>query len=188
MKLSDIEPLLRSHLINGETMVEELSDYYNDRMYTITTSGATAHAYTLPDSNLYGIATLDVFEVWRPDESTASAAIDAVLDYARRDGQPNTPTDPNEVFADAIAYLRPLLRENETLTTTLRRGEEPELQISGAEYTSSVWQSGNYWHFISAAERNLIRTAGTEEEKRSLLLAALNEARHPIDLPYPSNT
>lgn len=183
MQLSDIEALLRSHLIDGETMFEEPSDYYGDRMYTITTSGATAHAYTLSDSNLYGIGTLDVFEVWRPGESIAGAAIDAVLDYARRNGQPAPPPDPNEVFADAITYLRPLLREGEVLTATLRRAKDPELQISGAEGTASIWQSGDYWCFTSAAEQNYIRTADAKEERRALLLAALDEARNPIDLP-----
>lgn len=177
MHLSDIEPLLRSRLIDGETMVEEPSDYYGDRMYTIATSGAVAHAYALLDSNLYGIAALDAFEVWRPGENVASAAIDAVLDYARRDGRPAPPPDPNDVFADAIAYLRPLLREGEALTAALRRGDEPELQISAAGGAASVWQSGDYWCFISASERNFIRTADAEEDKRALLLAALDEAR-----------
>ena len=187
MQLSEIEPTLRSRLIDGETMVEEPSDYYGDHMFTITTAGALAHAYMLLDSGLYGINILNVFEVWKPGEKVAIPAIDAVLDYARRNGQPLPPPDPNEVFADPIAYLRPLLQEGETLTADLRRGEDPELQISGTEATSSVWQSGNHWCFISAAEPNLIRTAGTEEEKRSLLLAALNEARHPTDLPLPGN-
>ena len=185
MQLSDIDPLLRAHLIDGETMFEEPSDYYDDRMYTITTSGAVAHAYTLSASNLYGIGTLDALEVWRPGESVAGAAVDAILDYARRNGQPAPPPDPNEVFADAIAYLRPLLQEGEALTATLRRDKDPELQISGTEGTTSVWQSGDYWCFTSAAERNYIRTADTKEERRTLLLAALDEARAPIDFtPY----
>lgn len=86
MDLSEIEPALRSRLIGGETITEEVSDYYGDRMYTITTSGATAHVYALPDSGLYGIAALDVFEVWRPGETAAPLAINAILDYARRNG------------------------------------------------------------------------------------------------------
>lgn len=181
MQLSDIETLLRSRLAAGETMYEEPSDYYDDRMYTITTSGAVAHAYTLSDSNLYGIAALDALEVWRPGEDLAGAAVDAVLDYARRDGQPAPPPDPSEVFADALAYLRPLLQEGETLTAAIRRNKDPELQISGTEGTSAIWQSGDYWCFTSAADRNYIRTADTEEEKRTLLLAALDEARNPTD-------
>lgn len=184
MQLSDIEPLLRSHLIDGETMVEEPSDYYDDRMYAITTSGAAAHAYTLSSSDLYGIGTLDVFEVWRPGEKIAGAAIDAVLDYARRNGQPAPPPDPNEVFADAITYLRPLLQEGEALTTTLRRDKDPALLISGAEGTTSVWQSGDYWCFTSMTERNYIQTAAAEDDRRRLLLAALDEARNPIDPTY----
>ena len=189
MQLSDIEPLLRSHLIDGEAMAEEPSDYYDDRMYTITTSGEVAHAYTLSSSDLYGIGTLDVFEVWRPGEKIAGAAIDAVLDYARRNGHPAPPPDPNEVFADAITYLRPLLQEGEALTATLRRDKDPSLLISGAEGTTAVWQSGDYWCFTSMAEPSYIRTAATEEERHSLLLAALDEARNPIDPTsyYPAN-
>lgn len=189
MRLSDIEPLLRSHLIDGETMREEPSDYYDDRMYTITTSGATANAYTLSNSDLCGIGTLDVFEVWRPGERIAGRAIDAVLDYARRNGQPAPPPDPSGVFADAITYLRPLLQEGEALTAALRRDGDPALQISGAEGASSVWQSGGRWCFTSATERSYIRTADTEEEKRVLLLAALDEVRNPIDHTdyYPGN-
>lgn len=181
MQLSDIEPLLRSRLTDGETMFEEPSDYYDDRMYTIVTSGAVAHAYTLSKSDLYGIGTLDVLEVWRPGEQVAGRAIDAILDYARRNGQPAPPPDPNEVFADAITFLRPLLQEGEALTAALRRDKDPALQISGAAGTSSVWQSGDYWCFTSAAEQNYIRTAETKEERRALLLAALDEARNPID-------
>lgn len=179
MQLSDIEPLLRLHLTDGETMTEEPSDYYGDRMYTITTTGAAAHAYALPDSNLYGIAALDAFEAWQPGESDAGDAIDAVLDHARRNGQPLPPPDPNETFAEAITYLRPLLQDSETVTATLRRDEEPELQISGAAGTSSIWRSGDYWCFNSAAERNCIQIAGTKEEKRALLLIALSEASNP---------
>lgn len=181
MQLSDIEALLRSHLAAGEAMFEEPSDYYGDRMYTIVTSGAVAHAYTLSDSNLYGVAALDAFEVWRPGEGIAGAAVDAVLDYARRNGQPIPPPDPNKVFADAIAYLGPLLQEGEALTAGIRRNKDPELQISGAAGTAAVWQSGDYWCFTSAADRNYIRTADTEKERQALLLSALDEARNPID-------
>lgn len=185
MQLSDIEPLLRSRLIEGETITEEPSDYYGDRMYVIATAGAAAQAYALPDSNLYGIAALDAFEAWRPGESDASDAIDAVLDHARHSGQPAPLPDPNEVFAEAITYLRPLLQEGETVTATLRHGKDPELQISGAEGTSSVQQSGNYWCLSSPAERNCLRIAETEEERRALLLIALSEASNPADPPHP---
>ena len=185
MQLSNIEPLLRSHLVDGETMTEEPSDHYGDRMYTITTAGAVANAYTLPDSNLYGIAALDAFEAWQPSESDAGDAIDAVLDHARRNGQPTPPPDPNEAFAEAIAYLRPLLQEGETVTAASRRDKEPELQISGAAGTSTIWQSGDYWCFISTAERNCIRIAETKEERRALLLIALSEASNPTGPPLP---
>lgn len=96
MQLSDIEPLLRSHLIDGETMLEEPSDYYDDRMYTIKTAGAQANAYTLSASNLYGIAALDVLEIWQPGEDAADNAIDAVLNYARHNGQPIPQSDLDE--------------------------------------------------------------------------------------------
>lgn len=96
MHLSEIEPILRSRLIDGETMTEGPSDYYGDRMFTITTSGAPAHAYMLLESGLYGIATLDVFEAWKPGEKAATPAINAVLDYARRNGQPLPTPDPDE--------------------------------------------------------------------------------------------
>lgn len=95
MRLSDIEALVRSHLTEGETMTEQPADYFDDRMYAITTAGAPAYVYTLSAANLYGIATLDVLETWRPGEDTAGRTIDAVIDYARRNGQP-TPSDTEE--------------------------------------------------------------------------------------------
>lgn len=88
MRLSDIDPLLRSRLIEGETMTEQPSNYFDDRMYSIITAGAPACVYTITAGNLYGIATLDVLETWRPGEDIAGRTIDAVLDYARRNGQP----------------------------------------------------------------------------------------------------
>lgn len=90
MKISDIEDLLRSHLIEGERMTEQPSNYFDDRMYSIITAGAPAYAYTLTDGNLYGIATLDVLEVWRPEDTDTRAdrVIDAVLGHARRNGAP----------------------------------------------------------------------------------------------------
>lgn len=94
MRLSGIEALIRSRLTDGETLTELPSDYFDDRMYVITTAGAPAHVYTISEANLYGIATLDVLEVWRPGADIAGRTIDAVLDYARRNGQP-TP-EPEE--------------------------------------------------------------------------------------------
>ena len=57
MQISDIEGLLRSHLIEGETIVEEASDYFDDRMYTIATAALPVHAYTIRESGLYAVAT-----------------------------------------------------------------------------------------------------------------------------------
>lgn len=90
MKLSDIEDLLRSHLIEGERMTEQPSNYFGDRMYAIITAGAPAYAYTLTEGNLYGIATLDALEAWHPEDTgtRADGAIDAILGHARRNGAP----------------------------------------------------------------------------------------------------
>lgn len=88
MKLSDIEDLLRSHLIEGERMTEQPSNSFDDRMYAIITAGAPAYAYTLTEGNLYGIATLDALEAWHPGDARADGAIDAILGYARRNGAP----------------------------------------------------------------------------------------------------
>ena len=89
MQVSDIADLIRGHLAPGETLVEEDSDSYGDRMLTISTSAAVAHAYTLGDE-MYALATLDALEAWRPDNAgeRADGAIDAILGYARRNGAP----------------------------------------------------------------------------------------------------
>lgn len=105
MQLSDIEPLLRSRLADGEGMTEQPTNYFDDRMYAITTAGAPAYAYTISTGNLYGIAALDVLETWRPGEDIAGRTIDAVLDYARRNGQPALSPDPEEPARRAPADL-----------------------------------------------------------------------------------
>lgn len=99
MELSDIEDLVRSHLIEGETMTEQPSNYFGDRMYSITTAGAPAYVYAITEGNLYGIGTLDALEAWAPGEDIAGRMIDAVLGYARRNGQPTLTPDSEEVFA-----------------------------------------------------------------------------------------
>lgn len=88
MKLADIEPLLRSRLSEGETITEVPADYFDDRMYAIATTGAPVYVYTISASDLYGVATLDALETWRSGDNNAGRVIDAVLDYARRNGQP----------------------------------------------------------------------------------------------------
>ena len=97
MELSDVEDLVRSRLIEGETLTEQPSNYFDSRMYFIATAGAPAYVYTITANNLYGIGTLDALEVWTPGQDIAGRAIDAVLGYARRNGQPAP--DSEEVFA-----------------------------------------------------------------------------------------
>lgn len=179
MQVSDIADQIRAHLLDGETMTEEPSDYYGDRMLTITTTAAVAHVYVIDD--LYGIAAVDALEVWRPGESIAGRTIDIVLDYARRNGQPAPPPNPNEVFAAGIAFLRPLLQEGESLSAVINRNSDPELLISGAAGTTGVWQSGEYWCFTSMLDLGYIRAENAEEGRQSLLRAALDEARNGID-------
>lgn len=94
MKLSDIEDLVRSHLVEGETMTEQPSNYFDDRMYSIITAGATAYVYTITAENLYGMGAGDALAVWRPGVDSADRVIDAVLGHARRNGQPLPPSDP----------------------------------------------------------------------------------------------
>ena len=107
MKLSDIEDLVRSHLIEGETLTEQPSNYFGDSMYSIATAGAPAYVYTITEENAYGIAALDALEVWAPGEGTADRTIDAVLGHARRNGQPLPPSGLEGTFTD---HLRPANR------------------------------------------------------------------------------
>lgn len=181
MKLSDIEDLVRSHLIEGETLTEQPSNYYDDRMYSITTAGAPAYVYTIAAENLYGIAALDALEVWAPGEDVADRTIDAVLGHARRNGQPLPPPDPEEVFADAIAYLRPLLREGETLSTSAGRNGEPFLHISGPAGGSNIWDGGGQFCRADPFERGHILGAAEKADKEAMLRAVLDEARNPTD-------
>lgn len=181
MQISDIEGLLRSHLVEGETMIEEPSNYFDDRMYTVTTAALPVHAYTIRESGLYAVGTEGALEVWRADDGTADRAVAAVLDYARRNGQPLPPPDPEEVFADAIAYLRPLLQEGETLSTSTGRNGQPFLHISGPAGGSSIWDGGGRFCRSDPFERGHILGADGKADKEAMLLAALNEARDPID-------
>lgn len=177
MQISDIEGLLRSHLVEGETMVEEASDYFDDRMYTITTVALPAHAYTIRESGLYGIGAEGALEVWYPEDGTADRAIDAVLGHARRNGAPLPPPDPEAVFADAISYLRPLLQEGETLSTSTGRNGEPLLHISGPAGGSSIWDGGGRFCRADPLERGHILDAVGKAEEEAMLRAALDDAR-----------
>lgn len=96
MKLSDVEDLVRSSLAEGETMTERPSNCFDDRMYSIITAGAPAYVYTITAENLYGMGALDALAVWRPGGDSAGRVIDAVLRYARRNGQPLPPDDPTD--------------------------------------------------------------------------------------------
>lgn len=182
MELSDIEDLVRSHLIEGETLTEQPSNYFGDRMYSIATAGAPAYVYTVAAENLYGIAALDALEVWAPGEDVADRTIDAVLGYARRNGQPLPPPDPEEVFADAIACLRPLLREGETLSTSTGRDGEPFLHISGPAGGSSIWDAGGRFCRADPFERGHILDAVEKADTEVMLRAVLDEVRNPTDV------
>lgn len=179
MQVSDITDQIRGHLLDSETMVEEPSDYFGDRMLSITTRGVPVRAYII--DGLYALAASDVIEAWRPGDQHADQTIDAVLDYARRGGKPAPPPNPNEVFAAGFAFLRPLLQEGESLSAVINHNNDPELLISGASGTTGVWQSGEYWCFTSMLDLGYIRTENAEEGRRSLLRAALDEARNGVD-------
>nr|DAS81544.1 MAG TPA: hypothetical protein [Caudoviricetes sp.] len=181
MQISDIEGLLRSHLLEGETMVEEPSDYFDDRMYTITTAALPVHAYTIRASGLYAVGAEGALEVWSPEDGTADRAIDAVLGHARRNGAPPPPPDPEKVFADAIAYLRPLMREGEALSTSTGRNGDLVLTVSGPAGSGSVLWNTGLFRYISPLEPGYNDVADSEEEIERLLRRALDEARNPID-------
>lgn len=185
MQLSDIENPLRSHLIDGETMAEEASDYFGDRMYTITTAALPAHAYVIQESGLYAIGADGALEVWGPDDGTADQAIDAVLGHARRNGAPLPPPDPEEVFADAIAYLRPLLREGEALSTGKDRNGDLTLSVSGTAGTGGIRWTAGLFCYTSMLEPWYNDFADNKEDVERILRRALDEARNPIDDPSP---
>lgn len=175
MQVSDIADQIRSHLLDNETLTEEASDYYGDRMLTITTRAAAAHAYII--DGMYAIAALDGIEVWGPEDKVADKAIAAVLDYARRDGKPAPPPDPDEVFADAITYLTPLLREGEAASTDVGRNGDPLLRIAGDTGAAVIQWNGGRLCYTRDYDPGYIWAADGREEERQLLRAALNDAR-----------
>ena len=93
MQISDITDQIRIHLLDGETMTEEPSDYFGDRMLTIATRGVPVRAYIVGD--MYALAASDIIEAWRPGDRHASQTINIVLDYARHGGKTASsfPTD-----------------------------------------------------------------------------------------------
>lgn len=182
MQLSDVEALLRSHLIEGETMVEEPTNHrvFGDSMYVITTAGLTVRAYVIEAEGLYALETEGALEVWRPGVDDADRTIEAVLGRARRNGAPEPPPDPDAVFADAVAYLRPLLREGESLSTSAGRDRVAVLAISTPANTVGIlWEDGGF-RYTSRHDPgyNHYADKGNAEQ---LLRIALNEARTAYD-------
>lgn len=184
MRLSDIEGLLRSHLIDGETMVEEPANrrVFGDRMYIITTAGLPVWAYVIEAEGLYAIEAEGALEVWGPGVGDPDRTVEAVLGHARRDGAPEPPPDPEVVFADAIAHLRPLLQEGESLSTGREdRSGDPVLVISTAVNHASVSWSHGLFDYVGPYDRAYHRYADEESGIEELLDSALAEARTAFD-------
>lgn len=184
MRLSDIEGLLRSHLIEGETMVEEPTNHmvFGDSMYAITTAGLPVRAYVIETEGLYAIEAEGALEVWGPGVGDPDRTVAAVLGHARRNGAPEPPPDPEAVFADAIAYLRPLLQEGESLSTGREdRGGGPVLVISTAVNRSAISWSNGLFDYTSPYDRAYHHYADEESGIEELLNLALTEARTTFD-------
>lgn len=184
MQLADIEPLLRSHLIEGETMVEEPANgrVFGDSMYIITTAGLPVWVYIIEAESLYAIEAKGALEVWGPGVGDPDQTVEAVLEHARRNGAPKPPPDPEVVFADAISYLRPLLQEGESLSTGREdRGEDPVLVISTAVSHAAIsWRNG-LLDYVSPHDCAYHHYADEESGIEELLALALAEARTAFD-------
>lgn len=184
MLLSDIEGLLRSHLIEGEAMVEEPTNgrVFGDRMYTITTAGLPVQVYAIEAENLYAIETEGALEVWGDGVGDPDRTVEAVLGHARRNGAPPPPPDPEVVFADAITYLRPLLQEGESMSTGRDdRSGEPVLAISTAINSAAIsWRNG-LLDYVGPYDRAYHHYADRETGIEELLNLALNDARTATD-------
>lgn len=192
MQLSDIEGLLRSHLVDGEVMTEEPTNgrFYGDRMYTIATTGLTVRAYVIETEGVYAIETEGALEVWGPRVGDPDRTVKAVLGHARRNGAPEPPPDPEVAFADAITYLRPLLREGESLSTGRDdRSGNPVLVISTAVNHAAISWSYGLLDYTSPYDRAYHHYADEESGIEELLRLALNEARTDYDPEpfYPGN-
>lgn len=184
MRLSDIEALLRSHLIEGETMVEEPTNHraFGDRMYIIATVGLVVWAYLIEAEGVYALETEGALEVWGPGVGDPDRTVEAVLGHARRNGAPPPPPDPEAVFADALTHLRPLLQEGESLSTGREdRSEDPVLVISTAVNHSAIsWRNGLF-DYTSPYDRAYHHYADKEGGVEELLELALTEARTAFD-------
>ena len=184
MQLSDIEGLLRSHLIEGETMVEEPTNgkVFGDSMYTITTAGLPVRVYVIEAESLYAIEAEGALEVWGAGVGDPDRTVEAVLGHARRNGAPPPPPDPETVFADAIAHLRPLLQEGESMSTGRDdRDGDPVLVISTAINSAAIsWHYG-LLDYTSPYDRAYHHYADKETGIEDLLDLALNDARTAFD-------
>ena len=184
MQLADIEPLLRSHLIDGETIDEEPTNgrAFGDLMYIITTAALPVWVYIIEAEHLYAIEAKDALEVWGPGVGDPDQTVEAVLAHARRNGAPPPPPDPEVVFADAISYLRPLLQEGESLSTGRDdRGGDPVLVISTAVSHSAIsWRNG-LLDYTSPYDPAYHHYADKESGIEELLAFALAEARTAFD-------
>lgn len=184
MQLSDIESLLRSHLIEGETMVEEPTNgrAFGDRMYIITTAGLTVWVYVIETEGVYAIETESALEVWGPKVNDPDRTIEAVLANARRNGAPEPPPDPETVFADAVAYLQPRLQEGESLSTGREdRSGDPVLVISTAINHSAISWCNGLFDYTSPRDPAYHNYADKESGIDELLDLALAEARTTFD-------
>lgn len=184
MQLSDIEGLLRSHLIEGETMVEEPTNHrvFGDSMYAIATAGLPVWAYIIETEGLYAIEAEGALEVWGPGVGDPDQTVEAVLGHARRNGAPPPPPDPEAAFADAIAYLRPLLREGESLSTVKGdHSRDPVLIISTAVNRSVISWSNGLLSYTSPDDYAYHHYADKESGIEDLLDLALTEARATRD-------
>lgn len=184
MQLSDIEGLLRSHLIEGETMVEEPTNgrVFGDRMYTIATAGLPVQVYAIEAEGLYAIEAEGALEVWGPGVGVPDRTVEAVLGHARRNGAPEPPPDPEVVFADAIAFLRPLLQEGESMSTGEDdRSGDPVLVISTAVNRAAISWCNGLFDYVSPYERAYHHYADKEGGVEELLNLALAEARTAFD-------
>lgn len=184
MQLSDTEALLRSHLIEGETMVEEPADHRvpGDRMYAIATAGLPVWVYIIEPEALYAIEAEGALEVWGPGVGDPDRTVEAVLGHARRNGAPPPPPDPEVVFADATAHLRPLLQEGDSLATGRDdRNGDPVLVISTTVNHSAIsWHNGLF-DYTSPYEPAYHHYADEENGIEELLALALAEARTAFD-------
>lgn len=184
MRLSDIEGLLRSHLIEGETMAEEPTNgrAFGDRMYIIATAGLAVWVYLIEAESLYAIETESALEVWGPGVGDPDRTVEAVLGNARRNGAPPPPPDPEVVFADAIAHLRPLLQEGESLSTGRDgRSGDPVLTISTTVSHSAISCHNSLLDYTSPYDPAYHHYADEESGIEDLLNLALAEARTTFD-------